>query len=209
MKIPVQLKNIGGNIPENDIALQVSYFIKSQNDELLPQSDAYIAPASGKIDVSFGNNLARNKDVFFAVALKSNNILAQTSTSATQLKDEVSITMEFDYSPLVLSEPDDQIVSPRPLFVYGRLLDKQGKKKLEDVQIIFEATRANDGGLQPIASVRTEADGYFLLSIRKVVLLMPVPEWVCLFVKIQSLSGLMKLGLMATFRIRYFLAMLF
>ncbi|MDF1931214.1 hypothetical protein PGH45_15810 [Legionella pneumophila] len=37
MKIPVQLKNIGGNIPENDIALQVSYFIKSQNDELLPK----------------------------------------------------------------------------------------------------------------------------------------------------------------------------
>nr|HAT8906120.1 hypothetical protein [Legionella pneumophila subsp. pneumophila] len=67
MKIPVQLKNLGGNIPENDIALQVSYFIKSQNDELLPQSDAYIAPASGKIDVSFGNNLTRNKDVFFAV----------------------------------------------------------------------------------------------------------------------------------------------
>ncbi|HFE7690500.1 TPA: hypothetical protein ACGAF4_002243 [Legionella pneumophila] len=67
MKIPVQLKNIGGNIPENDIALQVSYFIKSQNDELLPQSDAYIAPALGKIDASFGNNLARNKDVFFAV----------------------------------------------------------------------------------------------------------------------------------------------
>ncbi|HAT8642370.1 TPA: hypothetical protein JBB11_01315 [Legionella pneumophila subsp. pneumophila] len=64
MKIPVQLKNIDGNIPENDIALQVSFFIKSQKDELLPQSDAYIAPASGKIDVGFGNNLTRNKDVF-------------------------------------------------------------------------------------------------------------------------------------------------
>ncbi|HAT1822499.1 TPA: peptidase C39 [Legionella pneumophila] len=164
MKIPVQLKNLGGNIPENDIALQVSYFVKSQNEELLPQSDAYIAPASGKIDISFGNNLARNKDVFFAVALQSNNILAQTSTSATQLRDEVPITLEFDYSPLVLSEPDDQIVSPRPLFVYGRLLDKKGKKKLEDVQIIFEATRANDGGLQPIASVRTEAEGYFFIE---------------------------------------------
>ncbi|CAH11860.1 hypothetical protein lpp0712 [Legionella pneumophila str. Paris] len=37
MKIPVQLKNIGGNIPENDIALQVSYFINLKITNCFPK----------------------------------------------------------------------------------------------------------------------------------------------------------------------------
>ncbi|ASQ45943.1 papain-like cysteine protease family protein [Legionella clemsonensis] len=164
MKIPVQLKNIGGTIPEGDIALQVSYFTKTDEEELRPQSDFYTAPASGEISINLGSNLARNKEVFFGVVFKTNNILAQTTTPATRLKENVPVTIEFDYNPLVLSEPNPEMISPKPQFVYGRLLEKNGKRKLEDVQIIFEASRAPEEPLVPIASVRTEANGYFFIE---------------------------------------------
>lgn len=164
MKIPVQLKNQGGNIPENDITLQVSYFTKTENEEFIPKSDTYPSLDSGEITTNFGNDLAKTKDVFFIILLKGANILAQTSIPADALKENVPITLEFDYNPLEFAEPAPEVIPPRPLFVYGRLLEKNGKKKMEDVQIIFEATRPNENSPQAIASVRTEANGYFFIE---------------------------------------------
>ncbi|KTC82986.1 papain-like cysteine protease family protein [Legionella brunensis] len=164
MKIPVQLKNLGGSIPEGDIALQVSYFTKTDTEGLQPHSDLYTSPTSGEIAINLSNSLVRTKDVFFGVVSKKTNVLAQTATPARTLKENVPVTLEFDYSPLVLSEPNAEPLETKPLFVYGRLLEKSGKKKMEDIQIIFEASKTAEEPLQPIASVRTEANGYFFIE---------------------------------------------
>lgn len=96
--------------------------------------------------------------------LKSGNILAQSSTPASDLREERPVTLDFDYNPLDFPEPSPIIPESKPLFVYGRLLEKLGRKNLEDIQIIFEASRNNDSPIEPIATVRTEANGYFFIE---------------------------------------------
>ncbi|KTD15666.1 Papain-like cysteine protease AvrRpt2 [Legionella gratiana] len=164
MKIAIQLKSEAPNIPWEALDLQVSYFVKTDTEEFLPKTEKYPALGSGDISVKFGNDLVREKDVFFSLLLDSANVLAQNSISAEELNESTPITMEFDYNPRELSQPPAEIVQPKPLFVYGRLLEKNGNKKMDDVQIIFEASKDENTPLIPIASVRTEANGYFFIE---------------------------------------------
>ena len=164
MKIEIQLKSHVETVPWKDIVLQVSYFVKSDTQNDLTKTEKYHPQESGPVSVKLDNNLQSDKEIFFILLLNSVNVLAQTSLAAQELNESTPVVMEFDYNPQAFSEPDAETIIPKPLFVYGRLLEKNGKKKMDDVQIIFEATKPEETSPQPVATVRTEANGYFFIE---------------------------------------------
>lgn len=168
MKISIELKNLAESTPSyDDIKLHVSYFVKNEKEEILPKTDIQIPSDNGEVTQTFNSELVLSKDVFFFVVLKSNSILGQTAVPADVLKESSPIEVKFDYLPVVFTEATEPEEPTKSLFVYGRLLEKNGKQKMDDVQIIFEATRAGDSTPQAIASVRTEANGYFFIEYPK------------------------------------------
>lgn len=56
---------------------------------------------------------------------------------------------------------ENPIEPTKPSFVHGRLLDKNGIHKMEDIQIILLAKENTDDELSPLTSIRTESKGYF------------------------------------------------
>jgi hypothetical protein len=164
MIITVQLKNKSQNQPFDDIVLQISYFTKSDAGAFTPKTDPYSPSTDGEVSAVFGDDLVLEREVFFVVLLKGTNILTQVSILGKKLNESIPVEIQFDYNPLVLAEPSPELPEPRPLFVFGRLLDKNGKAKMEDIQIIIEATRDGEDTSEAIAAVQTEAGGYFFIE---------------------------------------------
>ncbi|RAP36984.1 peptidase C39 [Legionella quinlivanii] len=164
MKITLQLKSNANEIPWQDLILQSSYFIKAESGNFLPKTEKYYPSSSAELSLKFTNDLVMDRDIFLMLFSKSGNILAQNSIPATELREERPVTLDFDYNPANFPEPSAIIPERKPLFVYGRLLEKLGRKNMEDIQIIFEASRENDSPIEAIATVRTEAGGYFFIE---------------------------------------------
>ena len=85
---------------------------------------------------------------------------------ARDLNEHVPVILKFHFEPTGTNRPGPVLNPPKPHFVYGRLLEKNGRMKMEDVQIIFEATLLGNDSQppEPIATVRTEANGYFFIE---------------------------------------------
>jgi N-acetyl-anhydromuramyl-L-alanine amidase AmpD len=164
MKATIQLKNRSGSTSLAEMALHVSYFVNTDEAKYVPKTSIHFPLASSTVSQEFEEGLALDRDVFFVLILRSTNILAQASALARTLREEVPVVLEFDHKPVDLGEPEPEGPPPKPLFAYGRLLEKNGEGKMEDVQIIFEAKRAGENSLVPFASVRTEANGYFFIE---------------------------------------------
>src|SRR6185436_19636122 len=135
MNVPVTLRNRSAAGVVDDLSLRVAYFVKSEQGDPVPKADSYTPDASGDVSVAFGDGLALQKEVFFTLLAKGTNTLTQLSTVGDKLRDGSPIEIEYDYSPVTLAEPAEPAPHPAAQFVYGRLLEKNGRGKMEDVQI--------------------------------------------------------------------------
>ena len=164
MNVPIQLRNRDANAPPENLSLRVAYFAKTEHGEPVPKSESYVPDANGDVDAQFGDDLAPQKEVFFVVLESGSNTLTQLSTIGNRLRDGIPIVIPYDYTPVTLTDPRIPFPVQPSQFVYGRLLDKSGQMKMEDVQIVFQAIRPGDATADAVASVRTEANGYFFIE---------------------------------------------
>ena len=112
MKIPVRLTNLGtGSLAET--TLEISYFLNTGEGESIPKNVSYRPSDSGEVTHVFEDDLARDKNVFFALVLRSTSILVQTSFSARDLREEVPVILRFDFEPVDASEPGPGTYSPK------------------------------------------------------------------------------------------------
>ena len=168
MKVAIELENRAATTPFADLSLQLSYFLTDKDGTVVPKTTTYSPLTGPSVQHVFEETLALARDVYVALVLHSTSTLAQLTVPAKAISERTPIVLAFDYEMVTLETPETPAAPGRPLFVYGRLLEKNGSKKLDDVQIIIEAVRADDTSdpavPQPIASVRTETNGYFFIE---------------------------------------------
>lgn len=162
MKLTLILKN-KGTANKADILLNVSYFILKNEEEKIESLDFNIVVSNTSelkkvIDISADINITR--EITIVIKKTEGNVITQKNLSLKignqEESIEFSVNKEIDLIP-----PKIPSESVSPNFVYGRLLDKNGIHKMEDIQIILLTKENDNDEFKALTSVRTEPKGYF------------------------------------------------
>lgn len=159
MKSTLLLKNIGDATAE--ITLQVSYHVNfNETTKITVQEFSLSIKANHESEktIEFDDLADKDLDVLILVQKPKGNIIAQKSFILNEINGKRQI-IEFAAQDEIELNDSDAIRNPP--FVYGRLLDKKGEKKFEDVQIIIYVKKEGENDFSPLTSVKTEVQGYF------------------------------------------------
>lgn len=166
MKSSFILKNIG-TAKNAEILLLVSYFFIDGEQEVVKSQNFHLALPNAselKQEIDFGETVVQEKEIIVLVKREEGNIITQKSFSIQELENQ-SVTIEFINNEELELEPSDEPLLPlKPNFVYGRLLDKKGIHKMEDIQIIISTKKNEDSDFEAISTVKTESNGYFVID---------------------------------------------
>lgn len=163
MEILFILTNSGDESPAQ-VRLQLSFFENPDQVRVSTKEETISLPANDPVrrKVEFGDAFTLENEVFLLLKRSDGSIITQRSFVPKKL-DGRAVEIPFILNKEVQLEtpPSEPAEPPRPAFVYGRLLDRKGVRKLEEVQIIILAKRTAADELEPLTSVNTEAQGYF------------------------------------------------
>ena len=132
----------------------------------LPNVQFDVQP-NGTVEIEYGNDIASDNTVIVSLKAAEGNILTTQEFPGTNFigKPEVQITFS---SGSVMLERTQQDAGPELSIVNGRLLELHGKGKMNDVQLIFYTSTIESPELFiPVATIVTEAGGYFILPYPK------------------------------------------
>lgn len=171
MKAKLILRNTGNNISAR-VDLSISYFTRENGVEKISSQLIPLTLSSSEdqaLTIDFGTFIINDdRDIFILFKKPEGNTVTQqnftfeeldNSSGGSALLIEVPLNLE---SELGLADEVLEIIEPN--FVYGRLLDINGVRSMEDIQIIIMGRETSVDELKPISSVRTEAKGYFSLD---------------------------------------------
>jgi len=157
-----------GNKPTVAVTLLISYFSKGK-DAIQVDSQTFeltLHPATDKVVmVDFGSAVLSERAVMLRLQHQEGGIITQLQFLPGDIdgkEKRVAVVLNNEIDPSTQPEPPAE--ATKPAFVYGRLLDKAGNQKLEDVQLIILVQTETDGAFEPLTSVRTEAQGYFVFD---------------------------------------------
>ncbi|CCG98746.1 hypothetical protein FAES_0735 [Fibrella aestuarina BUZ 2] len=157
-----------GNKAAVTVTLLISYFTKGKETIQVDTQtfDLTLHPNSdGNIRVDFGEAGLSEREVMVRVQHPEGGIITQQQFRLGDIagkQERVAFELNEEIDPA--TQPELPAEPARPAFVYGRLLDKAGIQRLEDVQLIIMVQTEVDGPFEPLTSVRTEAQGYFVLD---------------------------------------------
>ena len=163
MKLTLILKN-NGTANKADLFLNVSYFILKNGIEKIETLDFNIVVSNTNelkkvIDLSTDINVKQELTIIIkkpeGIVVTQKNISLKTGRDQEE-SIEFSVNKEIELFP-----PKVPLEAAKPNFVYGRLLDRDGNHKMEDIQIILLVKADANGELIPLTSIRTEPKGYF------------------------------------------------
>ncbi|MBL7791497.1 MAG: hypothetical protein JNK77_04175 [Saprospiraceae bacterium] len=167
MKSTLILKNNGDN-PKAEITLQVSYFVKA-NETIKVEAQEFALTINHNQDevkeIDFGTSAIEDREVLILIQKPVGNILTQKSALLKNLsrqRQRIEFTINNAIDPN--TKPEAVTEKSHSAHIYGRLLDKKGVKKMEDVQVIISAKKDDSSDLLPITVVKTEAQGYFSIE---------------------------------------------
>ncbi|OQY99662.1 MAG: hypothetical protein B6D41_01135 [Chloroflexi bacterium UTCFX4] len=166
METTFVLLNSGDESPAH-VTLQLSYFEKVADQmQVATKERTYSVTANDKTTdtIDFGDSTTAQNEVFVILKKAGGNIVTQRSFTSKTLDGkplEINFTLNKEVQLDSALEPTEP---SRPSFVYGRLLDKKGLRKMEDVQIIISAKKETPGEFEVLTAVTTEAQGYFIFD---------------------------------------------
>jgi len=162
MKSILILKNTG-TAKKTEIILNISYFIlEDEKEKIVTQEFYFILNEEEQIqEIDLGDFIIEKREVTILIKKTEGSVITQKTIPFKRLNNqeieiEISINEEIELTP-----PDKLVEISKPNFVYGRLLDKKGSHKMEDVQLIILVKESESDELKPITAIRTEAKGYF------------------------------------------------
>ncbi len=151
-----------------DITLLVSYFIKPKEtiEAASKTVDITLKPGTDEVvEVDFGTTGVTTREVLLRLQRREGGILTQHQFRLADIagkRERVAVPLNAEIDPDAQPEPPTD--ATKPAFVYGRLLDRKGGKEVEDVQLIILVQTVPSGDLEPLTTVRTEAQGYFSMD---------------------------------------------
>ncbi|RDB02341.1 OmpA family protein [Runella aurantiaca] len=163
MKATFIFRNVG-DADKAGIIFQVSYLVKTGDVtkiEIKEYNLSIMPNQETAQEIDFGTALA-DQEILVLVRDSAGKIIAQKNFILKSI-DGQKQQIEF-----VINKPDTDSTTAlqerKPVFVYGRLVDKKGIHNMEDIQIIISVKRGDIENLIPLTSVRTEAQGYFFID---------------------------------------------
>ncbi|MBO0933344.1 M23 family metallopeptidase [Fibrella aquatilis] len=167
MKTTLVLRNEGTR-PTVSLALHVSYFVKAKTGVQIDSQrfSVTLKPAHDElISVDFGTAALTDHEVMLRLQQVEGSTVTQKQFILGDVIDKealVAVQLNEEINPDATPEPPAE--PAHPAFVYGRLLDKKGVRKMDDVQIIILVQTEAEGNFVPLTTVRTEAQGYFAMD---------------------------------------------
>ncbi len=165
MKSTLILKNIG-NQPSAEVTVQVSYFVKFKESSQVKTQEFILTIKSNqehRQEIDFSDSTIKELEVLVLVQKPKGNIITQKNFVLQDIADKTPL-ISFALNEEIDIEVAPLVETPKPNFVYGRLLDKKGIHNMEDIQIIISAKRDGENDFEAITSVKTEAQGYFSIE---------------------------------------------
>lgn len=149
------------------ITMLVSYFVESAEQPKIETKEFRVSVTTNEgfvQTVEFSNAIILAHEVFVILKKDNGGIITQQSFMPQKI-DGQRIEIKFAVNKEVqLETAEEPSELSTPAFVYGRLLDKKGLHKMEEVQIIITAQKEAGGDFEPITTVKTEAQGYFVIE---------------------------------------------
>src|SRR6266536_700115 len=127
------------------------------------KSEQLSASKEGIVIFNYDNSLEVTTSVFISVKSPEGSIVKEMQVDQADIINKPTFSLVLELNKIELGKPV-KFIAPRSSLSHGRLLEKTGKKKLEEIQIIiFASITSNSEEFQPILSTVTEAGGYFSL----------------------------------------------
>lgn len=157
-----------GDSPAIDVVLQLSWSAGTDSAPLIREHEVALTVQRGEAaaqSVDFGDDALASGEVLVLVKRAGGGILTQRSFVLGRIADaRVALAFAANAEIDPDTTPPAPVEPPRPAFAYGRLIDKQGVRNMDGVQIVILAQREGRTELEPLTAVTTEAQGYFTID---------------------------------------------